>query len=389
PRRPLEELTAGYGVHAYLAEVRVPEGSELIGRTLEDDATLDDLDLELVEVFDDEGASVGDARARLEAGSVLRLRGEPAEIQRLARRGDLELRPARTWADAELGEGRRTLVEAVVAPDSSLPGKSLAEVDFAQRFGAAVLGLRHRGEARVDRLADVTLRGGDSLLLTTRSGDERELERDGAFVIVSPIEAEAKRRAHMPVALAILAAVVGLAAFDVLPIVVTALCGSILLVLTRTLTSGEALEAIRWRVLFLLAGVIPLGAAMDRTGAADLLSRFLTDGLGELGPRVLLAGFFGLSMMLTNVVSNQATAALLAPVAIESGHALGLDPRPLLMAVTFAASLSFMTPIGYQTNTLVYGPGHYRFTDYTKVGTPLNLLFWALATLAIPWFWPF
>ncbi|HJK90672.1 MAG TPA: SLC13 family permease, partial [Polyangiaceae bacterium LLY-WYZ-15_(1-7)] len=186
-----------------------------------------------------------------------------------------------------------------------------------------------------------------------------------------------------------LAAVVGLAAFDVLPIVVTALCGSILLVLTRTLTSGEALEAIRWRVLFLLAGVIPLGAAMDRTGAADLLSRFLTDGLGELGPRVLLAGFFGLSMMLTNVVSNQATAALLAPVAIESGHALGLDPRPLLMAVTFAASLSFMTPIGYQTNTLVYGPGHYRFTDYTKVGTPLNLLFWALATLAIPWFWPF
>jgi len=160
-------------------------------------------------------------------------------------------------------------------------------------------------------------------------------------------------------------------------------------VLTGCLSTEEAYQAVNWKIIFLLAGVIPLGTAMENTGAAGILSSTLIDVLGPIGPTAVLSGFFFLSMMLTNIISNQATAALLAPIALQAAATLGIDSRPLLMAITFAASLSFMTPVGYQTNTMIYGPGQYKFTDFTKVGTPLNLILWVMATFLIPWIWPF
>ncbi|HKL01696.1 MAG TPA: SLC13 family permease, partial [Desulfotignum sp.] len=193
----------------------------------------------------------------------------------------------------------------------------------------------------------------------------------------------------MPLALAILAGVVGGAALNLAPIVATAAGGAILLIITGCLTSREAYQAINWKVLFLLAGVIPLGTAMSKTGAGQMLSDFVLEYLGAWGPRAVLSGLFLLTMLLTGMISNQATAALLAPIAIQTAHQLGVDPRPFLLGITFAASLSFMTPMGYQTNTLIYGPGHYKFTDFTRVGIWLNLIFWAIATVMIPVFWPF
>jgi len=150
----------------------------------------------------------------------------------------------------------------------------------------------------------------------------------------------------------------------------------------------EALSAINWKVIFLLAGVLPLGIAIDKTDAAMLLSSWLLQNLQSYGPQIILTGFFLLSMLLTNLISNQATAALLAPIAIKFANDIGANPRAFLIAITFAASLSFMTPVGYQTNTLILGPGNYKFTDFLKIGLPLNLILWIVASLLIPIYWP-
>lgn len=216
-----------------------------------------------------------------------------------------------------------------------------------------------------------------------------ELKENRSFVVVSEIGLDRYRESKMPLALAILTGVVLTAALHILPIVISAIAGSILLILPGCLTNEEAYEAINWEVIFLLAGILPLGIAMEKTGAAALLSDWLLTVAGSLGPAAVLSGFFLISMLLTNLISNQATAALLAPIAIEAAHTMDVSVRPFLMAVTFAASLSFITPVGYQTNTLIFGPGQYKFTDFTRIGTPLNFLFWVLATFLIPIVWPF
>jgi di/tricarboxylate transporter len=163
----------------------------------------------------------------------------------------------------------------------------------------------------------------------------------------------------------------------------------ILFVLFKLLKPEEAYKSIDWKVIFMLAGILSMGTALQKTGAALLLSGFITDTVGQYGPDVVLGFFFFVTFMLTNFMSNNATAALLAPIAISTAHAMDINSRPLLMAVTFAASLSFMTPLGYQTNTMIYAPGNYKFRDYLKVGTPLNFLLWLIAIYLLPKVFPF
>jgi di/tricarboxylate transporter len=160
------------------------------------------------------------------------------------------------------------------------------------------------------------------------------------------------------------------------------------MVLSGCISTDEAYSAIEWKVLFLLAGMLALGAAMQKTGASAMLAAWLIERVGVYGPLALLAAFFGITMLLTEAMSNNATVALLLPIAITTAQSIGANPRAFMFAVVFAASSSFMTPVGYQTNTMIYGPGQYRFVDFMRVGAPLNLVFWVLGTLLIPWFWP-
>jgi di/tricarboxylate transporter len=197
------------------------------------------------------------------------------------------------------------------------------------------------------------------------------------------------RKRKTLLAAAILAGVIASSALNIFPIVVAALAGCVLMVVTGCLKPGEVYAAVEWKVIVMLGGLLPLGIALETTGAARLLSRFVVTVVGPLGPWALLAALYLAASVLTEVMSNAATAVLLSPVAISAAQALGVDPRPFLVAVTFAASSSFMTPVGYQTNTLIYGPGAYRFQDFLRVGTPLNILFWVLATALIPRYWPF
>jgi di/tricarboxylate transporter len=190
-------------------------------------------------------------------------------------------------------------------------------------------------------------------------------------------------------ALLIITGVVASAAAGLLPIVVAGIVGSLLLILTRCLSVDEAYSAVEWRIIFLLAGVLTLGVAMEKSGAARLMSDAMITGVGGWGPVALVSAFYLLTSLLTEAMSNNATAALMAPVAIAAADSMGVDSRPFLMAVSFAASAGFMTPVGYQTNTLIYGPGQYRFVDFLRVGTPLSVILWLLCSLLIPVFWSF
>jgi di/tricarboxylate transporter len=235
---------------------------------------------------------------------------------------------------------------------------------------------------------DTLLRPGDVLLLSVDKAAIEHLRRSKLFLILSDPGPVTHRTRKMMLALAIMGAVVAVAALGIAPIVVSALVGAIAMVVTGCLEIDEAYEAIDWRVLFLLGGMLALGAAMESSGAAKLIAHGIVEAVGDLGPRAIIAALYLLTAILTEAMSNNATVVLMAPIAIETAQRFGIDPRPLVLAVMFAASTSFMTPVGYQTNTMIYGPGQFRFFDFARVGAPLNLLFWGLAIVFIPWFFP-
>ncbi|MFO7955633.1 MAG: SLC13 family permease [Candidatus Brocadiia bacterium] len=389
-RRSGASLTGDYEMREFLTDVVVQPESDHVGSTLDESTLTQDLDLDVLEVFRKDGNVSADGdHSIVRKGDVLRVRGSAREIARLMEREDVLLKPRAEWVDGDLEMGDSVLVEAVIAPEFGPGSRKVRAVDFYNRFGAVVLALRRGGRLEQEELGEVRLAAGDAVLLSVPRDRVNELKRSRAFVIASEIGLPTYRRGRMPLALAVLAGVVGAAALGVVPIVVSAVVGAAVLVVSGCVTNEEAYEAINWQVILLLAGVLPLGIAMRKTGAAQMMANLVVNLLGEIGPRAVLGGFFFLTLALTNIISNQATAALLAPIVMQAAGAMGVSARPFLMAVTYAASLSFMTPIGYQTNTLIYGAGQYKFTDFTRVGTPLDLLLWMLAIVAIPVIWPF
>jgi di/tricarboxylate transporter len=217
----------------------------------------------------------------------------------------------------------------------------------------------------------------------------RQLVDSGDLINLTEPEHHPFRRAKAPIAIGAVLAVVLLAATEVMPIAGLALIAAVGVILTGCLDRDEAYRSIEWRILYLILGMLTLGHAMEKTGTVKLVAETVVDAVGQHGPWIMLSLVYLLSSALTEVVSNNAVGVLLTPIAIGIAHQLGVDPRPFVVAVMFGASASFATPIGYQTNTFVYGAGGYRYTDFVKVGLPLNLLFWVVATMLIPFFWPF
>ncbi|MFQ5579327.1 MAG: SLC13 family permease [Nitrospiria bacterium] len=384
------DLTQEFGMGDYLTEIIILPEAKSIGLSLGGSPLIEDLDIDVLEAFrGGRRLLLPSPGIILQEYDVLRVRCNVEKIKALQEREGIAIKSEIEWRDADLESAQAVLVEAVVAPNSMLEGRTLKKIRFRHRFGATALAIRHRGEIMHENLETTSLRAGDALLIEVKSDHLEQLKQHPAFVFISEVDLPDFRKRKIIPALTIIFTVVTTAATGFLPIVVSAVVGSVLLVLTGSITLEEAYEAVEWKVIFLLAGVLTLGIALEKTGAALLLSNVLVSGVGRWGPTALLSAVFFLTMMLTNVMSNNATAALLAPIAIGTAESIGLDPRPFLMAVMFAASLSFMSPVGYQTNTLIYGPGQYRFSDFVRVGTPLNILFWVLCTWLIPVFWPF
>ena len=402
PDRGMEDgLMKKFGMGDYLTEIVLLENAPSVGRAIKDSPLKNKLDLDILEVKKRGQSFIMPSQDLvLEAGDVLKVRCNVEKIKTLKEREGIALKSdAKFKSPDEINEGKKNderiiFVEAVIAPNSPFEGKTVKQIGFRQRFGATVLAIRHRGELMRDKVANTVLRAGDTLLIEVEKDhlqnlQQLELRGRNTFLIVSEVGLPEYRKDKMLTVVLTLIGVILLASLDILPIMMAAIIGSMFLVLTKCITMEEAYLAIDWKVIFLLAGAISLGLALDISGAAALISGFLIDMVGSLGPVAIVSVLYIVTSLMTESMSNNASAVLLAPIAIAVSVDMGVDARPFLMAITFAASSSFMTPVGYQTNTMIYGVGGFRFADFLRVGAPLNFIFWILATLLIPYFFPF
>jgi di/tricarboxylate transporter len=323
-------------------------------------------------------------------GDVIRIITDHTNLSKIKNLKGVEFKGELDWKEESVTDEEEKLYEAVITPHSNLINKSIKSINFRQLYDQVmVIGIRHRAGLFDTLLSKASLKPGDILLLRATEESIQSIDKSEDLLLISSRKVANLNKTQVILTLTTLALVIGLAAFGVFPITLTAVAGAIVMITLKSISPEEAYKAIDWKVIFMLAGVLSMGAALDKTGGAAMIGNSVVTLFGAYGPQVVLSAIFGLTFLLTNVMSNNAAAALLAPIAISIAAGLEVDTRPFLMAVTFAASLSFMTPMGYQTNTMIYNPGNYRFNDFLRVGTPLNLLFWILATLGIPIFFPF
>jgi di/tricarboxylate transporter len=389
-RRGEGDLVEEFKLEDYLAEVVILEGSASIDKALFEAPIVKDLDITILKIErGDEVIQLPTARQKLEQGDILLIRTDLEQLRALHEREGVQFKPQTKWGDESLASGDYRLLEAVIDPSSKLVGSTLQRSKFREQYGATVLAIRHGGKLLHEKLSDTILKPGDLLLVEIRQDFVGTFKRSRDFIITSEMEMTEFRRSKALLAVMIVAGLVAAAALNLAPIVVTAVMGAIALILVGCISLEEAYEAIDWKIIFLLAGVLSLGIALEQSGAAAVIASTMLNYVGAWGPIALVSAFYLLTSALTETMSNNATAALLAPIAIVTAQSIGVDATPFLMAITFAASASFLTPVGYQTNTMIYGPGQYKFMDFVKVGGPLNVIFWIVATIFIPIFWSF
>ena len=382
-RTSMSGLLANRGRMKFFTEVAVPENSGLIGRRVDE-----------VDIFKRGGARVidvlrGDASLRrdldaveLQAGDRVVLRTQMSEVLGLQQHKDIKL------VD-KLSSVETTTVEVLITPGCHMVGRSLGSMRLRRRYGVYPLAAHRRNQNIGRQLDDLVVRVGDTLLLEGAPDDIQRLSNDMDMASVSVPSERAYRRGHAPVVIGVLAAVVGLSAFGVAPIVVLAFVGVAIVLVTRCIDADEAFGFVDGRLLALIFGMLAVGAGLDHSGAVSLIVDQATPWLKGLSPRLLILAIYVLTAVLTELVTNNAVAVVMTPIVIGLAQSLGIDPRPLVVTVMIAASASFATPIGYQTNTLVYGPGGYSFSDFLRIGIPLDLLLATSASIVIPFLWPF
>jgi di/tricarboxylate transporter len=379
-----------YHLEDRLVAVRVPEDSHLVNKTLFESRLGDAFGLGVMIIVREETTLLmPDAEERLAAGDLLLVKSRPDDLRTLEGLQNLEIDTEPPPDLAELESEHVGLVEAVLSPRTNLAGRTLRQIDFREKYGLSVLAIWREGRAYRSDLRDMALRFGDALLLYGRRERLRFLGKEPDFLVLTEAAQEAPRLNRAPIALLIMAVVLTPVIFDLVPIAIAALVGVVLMVLTRCLTMEEAYRSIEWKAVFLIAGMLPLGIAMEQTGAASFLAEGMVTLVGGLGPVAVMAGLFLLAALASQVMPNPAVAVLLAPIALNTANDLGISPYPFMMAIAVSASAAFLSPVGHSANVLVMGPGGYRFADYTKVGIPLTLVVLVVVLLVVPVFWPF
>lgn len=391
PDRPLPAAVSSIRTSKkYIVEAVIREGSPHIGRRPAELAAFRRPDRRLIDVVR------GDASLRreldavtLQAGDVLVLRSPVAEVLSMKEAGEI---PSEEADEArrlqKIGARRSAVIEVLMAPGAKSLGKTLRHLRFRRRYGVYPFALHRRGANLADRFETTRLEVGDTLLIEGAPEDLQRLVEDETLVSVSEPEVRGFRRSQAPLAVGVLAAVVLGAALGLMPIAGLAVIGAAVVLATRCVEVEEAVQAVDWRILGLIFAMLAIGVAMDQTGLVEEIVALLVPVLQGASPLLALAFVYILGSMLTELVTNNAVAIILTPIAIEVAAGLGVDARPFVVAVMFAASASFLTPIGYQTNTLVYSAGGYRFFDFVRIGALMNLLAMACALTLIPLLWP-
>ena len=329
----------------------------------------------------------------LRAEDSMKILIDPQHLSELMDKGGYTLTGNKTnLLEAEKkndNKDEKTIYEVMIPYGSTLAGRSLRQLNFRNIYYASVLALRHRKEIITQDFSNVVLKEGDMLLLYAAQKDIQALTSRKLMVVLSNYQAKKVNYKKAIPALLITLGVVLSAALNLTSILISAMIGSLLLVTTSILKPKEAYDAIEWKVIFMMAGVLSMGKALEKTGGSDVISQFIFEQIGDLNPRIILSLIFLITFLSTNVLSSKAAAALMAPIVISLAGALQLSEKPFLIGVMFACSLTFMTPVSYPTNTMVYGAGNYKFNDFLKFGTPLNFIIWIAASFIIPMFFPF
>lgn len=409
PVRTGSEAGIGDFLRTYMSELVILPESPLIGRTLEESHLGADFDISVLGIIRKRPAP---------AGTPHEGPGEPPAVRQIRilsplpyevlREGDhllveahvekiLEMRRTRGVQIKAEAKGRVSAItssevglqEVVISPQSWIVGRTLKEIDFRNRFHVLALGIYRHGEMLHEKLGRIPIKAGDVLLVQGEREALRRLRDERLFLVLEELEVEGMRTDRAALAVGIMAVAIAAAGFGLLHISVAGTMAAALMVLTGCITMVEAYRAIDWKAVFLIAGMLPLAVAMEQTGTAQWLSGIAVEALNPFGPIGLMAGFALTTMALTQVMSNAATAVLVAPIAISAAASLGLSPYPFAMAIAISASCSFMTPVSHQANLFVYGPGNYRFMDYARVGGPLVLLLFLLTLVLVPVIWPF
>ena len=382
-RETIGELLRDRSLMKFFTEVVIPEGSALAGRKPGEVGLFSGQDVRVIDIIrGNERIGRDSTNIPLEEGDRVVLRTAASELFGLQENREVML--------ADKVSSRQSLtVEVLISPRSRLVNKSVASLRLSDKYGIYLLAVhRPKGRGEIGQLDGIEFRVGDTLLIEGVPADIRRFAQDQDVSEIAEPEARPYRRRKAPIAVLSLLVLVVLAAFDVAPILVLGVIGVAIVLLTRCIDAEEAISSIDGKLLALIFSMLAVGAAMNETGAAALIANSIAPQLLGLHPFFIVWSVFLLTSLLTELISNNAVAVVMTPIAIGIAAALGVDPRPLVVTVMIGASASFATPIGYQTNTMVYGPGGYNFLDFLRIGLPLNLSFGLVASLLIPIFWP-
>ena len=393
-RRPANNgsYETNYQLKDYVSELVISPRSNLIKQTLRSSEIQRKFDIDVLEVIRD-GIHFSQPLADkvLAAGDILLVRGTKEELLRIREEKGLDILPDVKFQQenvaSQLTDNEEGIAEILILSNSRLVGATLKDLRFRQRYNSTVLAIRRGEEVLRDRLGQVPLRFGDLLLVQGPRESLAGFQTTRELLVIEQSSREGLREEKAPIAVAIICGVIVTAAFNIFPILVSALSGVALMVFTGCLKPGEIYGAIRWDVIFLLAGLIPMGIAMEKSGATEWLADQILLVGNNFSGFWLLVFFYLTTTVLTEILSNNASVVLMIPLAAKVAEALTLNPFAVMFTVTFAASNSFMTPIGYQTNTMVYSPGGYRFRDFTRFGLPLSLIQGLITPFLVIWFY--
>ena len=389
---PEREGTQGrrdvYRLREYVTEVMVSTTSPLAGKTLLESRLGQDYDLTVL-AMERDGVSLSPIRrhTRVQTGDLLTVEGSADDLMVAREALGFSIEAERKLDLERLEPGNVQLIEATLAPRSRLIGRTLREVRFRDLYGFTALAIWRQGETITEKLRDVPLQFGDALLLQGPGHRVRALQEGTDFLVLEPLEVEQLRRKKAPIAIAALALAIGLVVFADFHISLAMVIAAVAMVVTGCLSIEEAHESIDWRTVFLVAGMLPLGMAMEATGTAQYLANIMVHALGDYGPLVLLAGMYLLAALITQAMSNAAAMVLIVPIAVDTALGLGANHLTFTMAVVIGAATSFLSPVGHKANVLVFGPGGYRFFDYARVGALLTVILLIVSMIFLPLFW--